>query len=191
MHRSKLEDQLDRKTAEIISLRKLVAAGGGGGAAADEAAQQQIPAAWPEAPGSSARGPQQVPNAWAGDGEGSEAGGSGGSPAPHSASRAWQQQGGSAADAAALAAQMEAMRLQHSREAAALGESELRWRQAAEVLQAQLEEARAATLASSNGAGQAGEDELAAELDAAQERCEALGRERDALRTILETKVRD
>lgn len=192
--RSKLEDQLDRKTAELISLRKLAM---GGGSGEYDTAAGTMPG--PEAPGSSARGPQQVPHAWAGDGEGSDGDG-GSSPAPSSASRQWQQQqqqhvGGrdvGSTDTAALAAQMEAMRLQHSREAAALAEGEARWRQMAEALQVQLDEARAAALAGGSGANAgaaAMDDEAAAALEAAEDRCETLGRERDALRTILDSKV--
>eukprot|EP00887_Chlorella_sp_A99_P008052 scaffold12.g8052.t1 len=197
----KLEDQLDRKTAELIALRKLAVAGGGLG---DDAALQQwaplgadAPQPWAPIgdapPGSmprAAAGPQQVVG-WADDG--SEMGASPAPGLPGAGSEA------PSAAAAALQHQLEQLRVQHSREAAALAEGEARWRQAAEALQARLDELTAAAAGrgdagagalGAGGGGSSSDDEAAAPAGgAAEARAAALAREREALRTILDTKV--
>jgi hypothetical protein len=160
----------------------------GGGAAPDWAIAAVVPPA--------ARGPQPVPAEVGCDT--SERGSPLGWPLARSASGSgsgsgsYSELGGgggqAAAAAEALQRQLEEARLQQRREAAAAAEREARWRQQAEGLQArvaQLQQQQAAQQQQQQqqppGGGQA------AALTA---QCDALSRERDALRTILDSKVR-
>ena len=220
----KLEDQLDRKTAELIALRKLAMAadsagaledvqqrllalqygaadgGGIGGGVTEDGAPGSVArsAAAGGAAGAAARGPQPV-GAWALEG--------GESPAPgpaqqHQGGGGGSSSGGGDGEAAALRRQLEEVRLEYSREAAGLAESEARWRQQAEVLQAQVDELRAEGVgAVAAAAATVGGSEdtpgliprpasAAAAVEAAEARAEGLVREMEALRTILDGKVR-
>ena len=186
-----LEDQLDQKTAELIVLRKaaMERVGGGGsgrgGGALDAAAEGgggggdwSIPAV-----SAAAQGAQPVPAELGGyDSES-------GSPL------AWQPNGGElggggAAAVEALQRQMDELRLHHGREAGAAAEREAAWRQQAESLQA-----RVAALQSQQQQQQQQQQQAAVPSGGAQAAAlvaqrDALSKERDALRTILDSKVR-
>ncbi|EFN55673.1 hypothetical protein CHLNCDRAFT_133904 [Chlorella variabilis] len=190
-HQKSLEDQLDQKTAELIVLRKaaMERVGGGGsgrgGGALDAAAEGgggggdwSIPAV-----SAAAQGAQPVPAELGGyDSES-------GSPL------AWQPNGGElggggAAAVEALQRQMDELRLHHGREAGAAAEREAAWRQQAESLQA-----RVAALQSQQQQQQQQQQQAAVPSGGAQAAAlvaqrDALSKERDALRTILDSKVR-
>lgn len=202
----KLEDLLDQKTAELITLRKaafehnskaavrdavLESAAEGRGGEADWAipamrqnggGQQQAAAAF--------GGPQVVAESeWGGSeassplvrryGSGSGEWGCGGGGASASAP---------AAAVEALQRQLEDLRLHAGREAAAATEREAAWRQQAEKLQARLaatqqqQQQRSPQASGPNDGGPGSAAALAAQ-------CDALGKEREALRTILDSKV--
>ncbi|PSC74516.1 Kinesin-II 95 kDa subunit [Micractinium conductrix] len=202
-HQKKLEDALDQKTAELIALRRaamehnskaavrdaaldraaegLLRAGGGSGGGDD----------WQIAAGGAAppAGPQPVPVQADSEFGGSETG----SPLARSlyAGSGSEFGGGQAAAVAAvdgLQLQLEELRLQHGRE---LAEREGRWRAHAESLQSRLEAAQAAEQQQQQQQQHGQRGSAAAPGGAAYAaQCDALTKERDALHTILDTKVR-
>ena len=201
--RRKLEDALDQKTAELIALRRaamehnskaavrdaaldraaegLLRAGGGSGGGDD----------WQIAAGGAAppAGPQPVPVQADSEFGGSETG----SPLARSlyAGSGSEFGGGQAAAVAAvdgLQLQLEELRLQHGRE---LAEREGRWRAHAESLQSRLEAAQAVEQQQQQQQQHGQRGSAAAPGGAAYAaQCDALTKERDALHTILDTKVR-
>ncbi|KAI3425840.1 hypothetical protein D9Q98_007814 [Chlorella vulgaris] len=191
-HQKRLEDQLDRKTAELITLRKIAMEHGSKDALRDSAleaaAEGRAASDWTIPAGLAGTGPQL---AQVGVYDESESGsplvwqpavGFGGGAAFRSSDRGGD--GSVAVDE--LQQQLEELRLLRGREAAAAAEREAHWREQVEELQAHaahLEQQAAGGGGSSSGGGGG----MAAALGA---RCDALCKERDALRVILDSKVR-
>ena len=200
--RRKLEDQVDQKTAELIHLRKAAfehnrkagaardvalesAAEGVGSGGSGGAGDWAIPASlYGGGPGLAA-GPQPVAaeSEWGG----SEAS----SPLPQRrrGSDEWVGGGGGAAPSAAavdaLQRQLDELRLHAGREAAAAAEREAAWRQQAESLQARL----AAVQQQAQQQQQQQQQSQARPGAVPAGQYEVLAKERDALRTILDSKA--
>ena len=211
----KLEDQVDRKTAELIALRKAAmesnskaavrdaalesaaegGSGGGdweiraglGGGQQQQQQQAQAQARWQQ------QGPQPVAGELAyGGGCGNE----GSSPLGQQryGSGEFGSDGGSAA-VDALQRQLEELQLAAERQQAVAAERETGWQQHAEALQAQVaylqqrQEQQQLQHAAQQQQQQpaSGAGPQAARLAA---QCDALSKERDALRTIMDSKVR-
>lgn len=195
----KLEDQLDQKTAELITLRKAAFEHNRVAAQKDvrlETAAEGRPsgeADW-EIPavfgGAAAAGPQQVPDSEWGGSEAS-------SPlARRLGSTEWGGGGGfgpaaSAAAVDSLQRQLEELRLQAGQQEAAAAEREAQWQQEAEALRARLQQAQQEARQQQQQLAQqqqqqqdGGEGSRRAAALAAQ--CDSLSKERDALRTILD-----
>lgn len=213
--RRKLEDALDQKTAELITLRRTAMEHNSKAAVRDAALERaaeglrsrdggdwEIPAsmgsgttAAQAGPGAAAAagpfaGPQPVALAPDSEYGGSESSSPLALTVPHGGSEFGGSTGtGPGAGVVdGLVLQLEEVRLQHGRE---LAEREARWRSQCEALQARLEAAQQA--AQQQGQQQrhqqaaAGQGSASSAALAAQ--CDALSKERAALRTILDSKV--
>lgn len=211
-HQKKLEDALDQKTAELIALRRAAMEHNSKAAVRDTALEHAaeglradsgggsdwtIPAVGSQGSGTlqpeHLAGPQLV--AVQAD---SEYGGSEAS-SPLARSQVYGSAFGSGPDLTnggggsgmagavdGLALQLEELRLQHGRE---LAERESGWRSQAELLQGRLEQAQAAAAAAQQQQQRAAEPR-GSNSAALAAQCDALSKERDALRTILDSKVR-
>jgi hypothetical protein len=188
----KLEDQLDQKTAELIMQRKAAVHGSGPAGLEDSrsgTSDWTIPAvAAGQAPAAAQQqhqqhGPQPVVV---------EAGGYASSKAE--SPLGWHHDGplgrGAAAAASSAAVevaqrQLEELRLRSRRDLASAAEREAALRRQAQALQARLAQLEQRT----QGQQQGQQQPSAGPAASTAARCEALSRERDALRVILEGKV--
>ncbi|GAB4823415.1 hypothetical protein N2152v2_010461 [Parachlorella kessleri] len=199
----KLEDLVDQKTAELIALRKSVAEHGDDAAAALDGE--------PGMPAGASRGPEQVsPGGYESDSTALGLEGHQGGSIPGNASGSSSQSGAHTRQTSEdwppgveptpsadnLQQQLQELSLryadkaqQHSTMSVQLAEAERReaaLQQAVEALQDQLDEAQAAAAAPTQDTGGGSGSRLAS----LAQQCKGLSKERDALRTILDAKVR-